>query len=231
MEQNIQPSFIPKKPLTQAAAKQKQHVSLFSLITTIIFITTLILCGVVYGMEYFLNKNIETKKVELKTEIAKFEPALVNELSRLDARLNSAQELIDNHLSVQTLFNVIEANTLKGIRFTNFSFAYDPTGRPIITMGGEAQSFIAIALQEDQFDPIRHPENAKYIKNVVINNPNLDKDGKITFVFTAFVDPISLSYPMIKKEQGVSLSSTPTSAGTSTATTSTQRATSTSSTR
>lgn len=215
MESNVQPSFIPKKPVTQAGVKTQRNTSLFSLIATVIFITVLVLAGIVYGVEYFLNKTIEKKKVTLQTELNKFEPALVKELSRLDTRLVIANDILANHVSFTGLFKALNNVTLKTVRFTSFTLLADGQ-KNTLTMKGEAQSFTAAALQSDEFNK---QENAKIFKGAVLDNPNLDGKGNVTFNVSSGIDPKQVSYSTVYMPQGgVTLSSTPVTATISTTT-------------
>jgi hypothetical protein len=230
MDTNIQPSFIPKKPISQQPAKQGHHTSLFSLIATIVFITTLLLSGGVFGFEWYVNKSIEEKKQTLQDELNKFQNALVAELSRLDARFSTANDLLQKHLSLSEFFNVLGKATLTNVRFASFSFNNAESAKPLISLDGQTLNFTAVALQQQE---LAKPEYAKFIKDVVIANPNLDEKGNVSFSFNGMLDPQQLSYRNVIKLQGVTIASTTTRtvATTTPATATTTRATSTNTTR
>jgi hypothetical protein len=222
---NVQPSFIPKRPVTQPVGKPKRNVSFFSLIATVIFITSLVIWGAVFGYKYYLDSDLTSKQASLQAELDKFQSSLVADLSRLDTRISTANDLLTNHISVSTLLSVINNFTLRNIRFSGFTYSAQDPKAPSISMGGQADSFISIALQGDE---LTKPDYTKYIKNPILGNPNLDKDGHITFSFNSTIDPQALSYSLLMKPQGVTLSSTtPQVASSTTATSTTKTATST----
>jgi hypothetical protein len=205
MENNVQPSFIPKKPISQIGAKPKRtHASLFSIIATVIFVTVVVVAVGMFGYKTYEDNLLTKKQADLKTALETFQPSLVADLSRLDARLNAANDLINQHLSVASFFTALGNVTLKTVRFTNFAFSSVPGVKPTVTMTGQAQSFTAVALQALEF---LKPENTKYINSVVISNPNLNVDGSVGFALSAVIEPNFLTYPQVQKLQGLTVSS------------------------
>jgi hypothetical protein len=229
MDSNVQPSFIPKKVLSQQAQKPKHHMSLFSLIGTIIFITVIILAGLVVGAEYVINNNIEQKQAALQLELDKFQGKLVSDLFVLDTRLIVSNALLKKHFSLSEFLSFLGKNTLKSIGFSSFNFNSDGSDKgPIVALNGHTSSFASLALQQRQFN---NPANVAFIKDVQITNPNLDQNGQVTFTVTANLDPDKFSYATLIKDKGVTGSSTQATASSTATTTgktaSTTKATST----
>lgn len=206
MDNNVQPSFIPKKPLSQQSQSPRSHVSLISLISTIVFITVLLLAGIVYGAEFVVSKNIEEKKETLQAELNKFQGALVNELSRLDGRFGTAQSLLDKHLSVAQIFDVLGDATLKNVRFTGFTFSNE-NQHPVIALDGQTANFTNVALQQQELTDTKKIASS-YFKDVVVTNPNLDSKGNVAFTFSASLDLQKFAYANVIKSQGVTVAST-----------------------
>jgi hypothetical protein len=216
MDSNVQPSFIPKKPLTQPTGPRPHHsVSFFSIIATVVFFTSILIAGGVFGYKYFLNKQLTEKKADLKTSLKSFEPMLINDLGRLDARLLAAKELMDNHFAMTGFFDVLEQATLRNVRFMNFAFTTTAEASTV-NMTGEAASFVAVALQADEF---QKQDIRKYINNVVITNPNLASNGNVSFSLTGTIELKNLSYGKLMKTSGVSLTSSTTPASLTASTT------------
>jgi hypothetical protein len=228
MESNVQPSFIPKKPLTPPSQKSVHHVSLFSLITTVIFVTVLVICGAVFGLKKYQEGQLAQKQNDLKAQLDTFEPSLVADLSRLDNRLTNAQQLLNQHLSISAVFSALGNATLKNVRFSSFALSNGVGQRPTINMNGQAQNFTAVAQQVIEF---QKADNLKYIKDVSIVNPNLDAKGDVSFTFSASVDPKFLSYGLVQKNQGINISSSTPIVQTTTTSTSTSTASTTKSTK
>jgi hypothetical protein len=207
MDTNVQPSFIPKKPLgQQTAVKPQRTISFFSLIANVIFITSVVLAIGIFGYEKYLQSQLLEKKADLEAKIEEFDRALVAELSRLDSRLTSAQTLLNNHVALSAFFDIVDDLTLETVRFTSFSYSAKGSGDVLsIIMGGQAKNFASVALQQAE---VLKSENEKYFTNPVFSDLNLDKDGNVTFKFTSFIKKPSFSYSALMKEDGVSVTAT-----------------------
>jgi hypothetical protein len=195
MDQKTHTSFIPKKSLATASRDKSRSISgtkstigIVFLITLIIFISVIALAIGVFLYQQFLLQNIEKKRESLDRARAAFEPSLIEEMGRLDVRMKSAREILDNHKALTAFFDLLETNTLASLQFENLSYRVDPANKVSITMGGIASSFSSVALQSDIFG-----EN-KFIQEPIFSNLNLDSKGDVIFDFSAFVDPRLLSY-------------------------------------
>lgn len=191
MEGNFQQtSFIPKKPLIDNVPKPTRHGSFFSLVSIVIFLTVLALGAGLFAYKIFLNRSIDTTKTNLKAEIAKFDPSLMSELTRLDLRIESVRQLLDQHISLSAFLNFLSTATLKNVRFSSFSYVAGASG-PAVVMTGQAKGFEAVALQSAEF---AKPENARYIRNPMISSPSLDSEGNVSFSFKANINQNAFLY-------------------------------------
>ncbi|MDQ3076956.1 MAG: hypothetical protein M3Q63_02825 [bacterium] len=191
MDPKFQTTFIPKKPLIQTTNNRPPHtINFFTLISLIIFITTVILAVGVWGYQKYLTKNITTLETTLNTELEKFEPSLVADLGRLDTRLKSAKSLLNQHIALSSLFDFLSKVTLPTVRFSSFRYAIN--GQKItLTMSGQARSFSSVALQASE---LQQEKNLNYIQNPLFSNLNLDEAGNVNFDFTGTVDSSKILY-------------------------------------
>lgn len=183
-------SFIPKKP-QGTAVKHKSSggvINIFFLGALIIFLGALVVTAGVFLYERFVEQSIEEKSTQLEKARDAFEPALIEEFSKLEIRIQSAQEILDSHLALSFFFELLESTTLKSVQFKDFINITSPDGRISITMRGTARSFSSVALQSDVFgkDP--------FIRSPLFSNLNLDDLGNVIFDFSATLDPALLSY-------------------------------------
>lgn len=204
MDPKIQTSFIPKKSLATVAKSQSANtsgteggISIVFLIALIIFISVLALAIGVFLYQQFLFQDIENKKVSLDRARSAFEPTLIEEMSRLDFRMKSASEILNNHKALSEFFSLLENTTLVSIQFKDFNYNIDESERISISMNGVASNFNSVALQSDIFG------DNKFIQEPIFSNLNLDKKGDIVFDFTAFIDPKLLSYKDTKVSSNV----------------------------
>jgi hypothetical protein len=190
MDPKFQSSFIPKASLNQAGKPQKKKrgsVGVFSIIATILFLTSLALSGGVYLYVKLTESGIERKAALLEEERRNFNPELISELSRLNKKIIAAGELAEQHIAPSAIFEALEETTLRSIRFTEMDFKYG-TDRHTITMRGEARNFASIALQSDLFGKHRA------INEPIFSNLNLTENGNVSFVFSAVINRNSILY-------------------------------------
>ncbi|MDP6387841.1 MAG: hypothetical protein QGG63_00990 [Candidatus Pacebacteria bacterium] len=192
VEQKTHTSFIPKKSLTVASRQSKgSSIGIFFLLTLIIFVGVIALAIGVFLYQQFLLKNIEQKNASLERARAAFEPALISEISRLDTRMRSAQDILSNHKAISAFFDLLEASTLESVSFENLDYRIDEGGKTSISMRGRALNFSSVALQSDIFG------KTKFIQEPIFSDLNLDKKGNVIFNFSAFIDSRLISYESI----------------------------------
>lgn len=192
MEQNIPTSFIPKKSLATSSAKnslgKQRSISIVFLFSLIVFIGVIIIAVSLFLWNQFLLQNIGKKKESLERAYSAFEPSLIQEMGRLDIRINSANEILSNHKAVSSFFNLLESLTITSMQFENLNYQTSDSGEIKITMKGKAPSFGTIALQSDIFG-----EN-KFIQDPIFSNLNLNNKGNVEFDFSALLDPRLVLY-------------------------------------
>ncbi|MDO8481808.1 MAG: hypothetical protein Q7S75_01855 [bacterium] len=191
MESGIHSSFIPHDTADQGGRERYgDFMYLVMLITGVLFVASIVLGVGVFLYQQFLDTSSKSKLAQLERAKAEFEPALIKELTRLDDRMNVADEILSNHNAVSVFFHVLEQITLTDVSFTSLDFeAADPKNINI-KMAGVAGSLNAVALQADIFS-----------KNGVIASPifsNIDRqlDG-IHFGLTARINPSLIRYSQL----------------------------------
>ncbi len=198
METKYQTSFIPKKPVSISEQSQSGGMSLFLLVSMIIFLISLGLAGYI-----FLEKNLLIKKIT--ANIATIEQnkggltsdsVTIESLVELNSRINVAKDLLDRHVAISPIFDFLQQATLKSVRFRNFSFSSlgkDASGvsRVSAQMSGIATSWETVASQADEFGK---PDWKRIITEPKISNLSLNADGSVSFLFTTYVSPSFLLY-------------------------------------
>ncbi|HEY0907930.1 MAG TPA: hypothetical protein VGE35_01130 [Candidatus Paceibacterota bacterium] len=188
MDPRFQTSFIPKKPIVAQPGRAPSSVNLFSLLATIVFIVALALSGGVYFYKELTQKQIDANKVSLEKAKGAFEPETINQIVRLDTRLENGKKILGNHIAVTPFFDFLSSITLKTVRFKTFEFNYLAKDKIQVFMTGQARDYASVALQSDLFDA------QKYLKNTLVSDMSLDSAGTISFKVDTIVDPSLLSY-------------------------------------
>lgn len=158
------------------------------LISVLIFVASLLAAGGAFAYGAYLDKAIASKKESLKTAEGAFDIRSIQDLERLDVRLDEAEHLIQNHIAPSGLFTFLSSATLERVQFTSLSLEISSDGAGHITMAGVADSFSSLALQSDQFSV------AKVLRNVIFSGIATDSTGRVIFSVSADVDHSLLSY-------------------------------------
>lgn len=187
MDPQVRTSFIPKKPLTSGGTT-RQGLGIISLISLIIFIAALLAAGGVFLYGRLLAQSIASKSTSLERARAAFEPAIIQELIRLDSRLDSGERVLQSHVAPSLIFSLLEEATLQSVRWKSIDYSLEEGNKATIVLDGEARSFSDVALQSDELGRVRA------LRDVFFDNINLDQAGRAVFTMRASVDLSFLLY-------------------------------------
>jgi hypothetical protein len=190
MAEQFQTSFIPKKTFDVGPAPKATGSSvsaILSFVAVIALVLSIVSAAGVFLYERFLITSIKNKEETLERAKSAFEPELIRELSRIDAKFMIGERLLDEHTAPSGLLNLLEDVTLETVRFTTFSYLSDPEGLHL-SMQGEARSFASVALQSDEFGRNRS------LRDTAFSGLTLDERGNVQFTVSAIVDPALVSY-------------------------------------
>lgn len=187
MDPRFQSSFIPKKPID---LNQRQHkpINLLSLIVTIVLIAVLAAAGGVFLYQNYLNGRIADDQKSLNLTQGQFDTTTINQLIRLDSRINVAKELLSGHIEFSNIFTLLEQDTIQTVRFSSFNLSSGDQGVLNLTMNGEALSFSDVAVQTAVF------EKSSYIKNLQVGGLSVEPSGAVTFTMNMTIVPSLVKY-------------------------------------
>ena len=205
METKFQSSFIPKGPAVSTGVpvgnipSRTGDKSLFSFIASVIFTISLILALGVFGYKFYLRYSIGQMEGDLESVYTSLDPDALREIIRLDQRITSTKNLISSHMVVSPIFEFLQNNTPRTVRFTEFRFDSGEQGNEV-SMRGEALGYADIALVSDVF------KNSGHFRNTVFSDFNLADSGTVAFSVKANVNPNALSYEgRVRAEEVVSV--------------------------
>lgn len=191
MESGIQSTFIPKDAGKVSAAPRLERSGglpdLLLLIAIVLFVASCALAGGVFLYKQYLSTSVASKVAQLKTAQEAFDPALIQEITRLDDRMRIADQVLGRHLAPTAIFLALQQATLSTIAFTSLSIEAADPAQMKIEMQGVAQSVNSIALEADILS-----------RNGVITNPifsgiTRQQDG-VHFSLTALINPAAINY-------------------------------------
>lgn len=169
-------SLMPKKTFGGGVNPSlSAGVGVFFRISFVLFLASAVLVGALYGVKsYILNSLTEEKSLLKKIEI-EFEPTLIAELERVGNSIRAAKAILQAHARTSKIFDMLEANTLTDVDFSNFAFS---TEKKSITMAGDAPSYTAVAAQASVFGA------SQDVASVAFSNLALKETGTVNFAIT-----------------------------------------------
>lgn len=196
---DTQSSFIPKQVLTVGGGSRRPPtVGLFTLISLLILLISVLFWGGSYAYAKFLQNEIERPCHEsaitntldcglnAKLERAKQElqQNIIDDLRIKEAKIRTAEGLIDNHLTALPVFDLIEAYTLKTISYDSLGY-----GDGEVTLSGEAKGYESIALQSDIF-----VKEVREFDSFLFSDLSPSETGRVRFKLTIKLRDGELSY-------------------------------------
>jgi hypothetical protein len=140
-----------------------------------------------FAYQKILQGEISKDETNIASVSDSLQPDTVNQLVSVGNEINFANQLLNSHVLVNKIFDLLQNLTVQKISFTDFTYS-DTNGTPSIAMTGESQSYNALTEQYNIFD------GSGLIKNQSFSNFSLASDGNISFKFSADVDPSVISY-------------------------------------
>jgi hypothetical protein len=198
MEPQFQTSFIPKKSTDPGIRiiNAKEPISLFSILTTVIVIATIVASGVLFAYQQILKSQISQAEKDIVAAKQAFQPDTIKQLITASSQIDFTERLLNSHILINQIFNLLQNLTVKKIAFTDFTYI-NKNGSPSVVMDGESQSYNALVEQYSIFN------QSGLILNPEFSDFALSTDGNITFKLSANVDPSVILYQKVV-QSGVS---------------------------
>ena len=196
-------SFIPKRPLDASMIERPKSSRSFGLLNVIAFFI-LLASLIFYGGSWFYKKvltdeinrpcepaagNSQVQRcgliASLERERQNLDQDTILLFQRLDHKFKIASDILDSHLDLLPVFQLLEELTLPSIYYNSFSFNADKG----ITMEGKAISYEDIAVQTQIFSA-----DKGRIQSFIFSDLDTDKDGVVIFKLTMILEPAVISY-------------------------------------
>jgi hypothetical protein len=128
--------------------KKRRTIHVFGLISTFIFILSLLAAVGVFFYNNYLEKELTKAKEELGSVSSEDNRTKISEIRRHYEKQDAAKNLIENHIAPSKLFEEIENSTKKTVQFSSLEFSYDPGFEATLTLSGSTKDFSSVALQK-----------------------------------------------------------------------------------
>jgi hypothetical protein len=151
-------SFIPKAPVRGAVNKRRvRRVYVFTYLIYIVFTCSLLAAAGFWFVHYTADKKLADAQLRLTEERNKFNDSDVATVMQLNERMEEAEALIANHVSLVRALEAVEAVTVASVAMTGLQYTKEESAR---------LSFSLVA-RTDDFN------SARYQREVLSANPVL----------------------------------------------------------
>lgn len=178
----IPTSFVPR----QATPDQRRAVrgghNLFLVVALFVFGLAVIASVGTYAYDRYLTHVLQVKSEELANAQREVNEDQVEEFLRLRDRLTYGQGLLEDHVAVSQVFDVLETQTLATVRFSNLDLRVADDHTAQIDVEGTARNFNALAAQSNAFAA------EKGIRRAIFSGIVVNANGSVNFRLTADLD-------------------------------------------
>lgn len=188
MDPQVSTSFIPKKPLTGGERVRGSALGFIVLIAILIFIASGVAAGGVFFYGKILEGSLVSKKQSLEKAQNAYDPGVIEDLLRLEARINQSRVLLGKHVAPTSIFQFLSEQTLENVTFNDFSYILNEQGVASIALSGHAKDFSTVALQSDRFG------GSKMLRDVVFSGISIVEKGGVNFEVKANIDSTDFLY-------------------------------------
>ncbi len=194
MANQNQNSFIPKGSFSQSRSRMESSIGLINLIAFIVLGAVLLFSAGAFMYQYWLLNSLNRPcdsaggcglAEEFNREMQDLDVSAVTRLVNLDSKMRSARSVVNNHITLVPLLNLVEQNTLHSVRFSNFEFSRSGGD---LKMSGIARSYEDMALQSRIF------RSAPGVRQVSFSGFGGDDQGNIRFNVSLTIDESILKY-------------------------------------
>lgn len=141
-------SFIPQRP-TQGVVKKRgtRKIYILTYISFVLFFGTILATAGTFVFKTFEAAKLDEQKKLLAQEREKFNESDMESIRDLNRRIQNAEVLIGNHVSVASIFDALEQSTLQSITLVGFDYKRLNTGVPTVTVLGTTNAFNSVIFQ------------------------------------------------------------------------------------
>jgi hypothetical protein len=178
----IPTSFVPRQPAPDQRRALRGGHNLFLVVSLFVLGLAVLAAAGTYAYGRYLSHELQVKSEELATAQRGVNEDQVEEFVRLRDRLTHGRDLLDNHVALSQVFDVLEAQTLVSVRFSSLDLKIADDHTAQIEIDGTARNFNALAAQSNAF------ASEKGIRRAIFSGIVVNPNNTVNFKLTADLD-------------------------------------------
>lgn len=161
---------------------------LFFVSAVILAISAAVFAGLFIWKKIYLEKNLSELKLINTSLSAQISEKKESPFLSASMRAETVESLLNDHLYLSKLYQIIESLTLKNIDYVNFSSKMNKKNNTVdVELSGEAEDFNSAARQIVSF------RQSKHVDTLSFSDFKVNKKGKVEFILR-----LSFKLPAIK---------------------------------
>lgn len=145
-------SFIPQRPTNgKTAPRRTRKIYVLAYLSYVLFFGSLLATAGVFFFNLSLDAQLGKQQQALNAERDLFNQGDIESIRDLEKRIGIAEERLNNHVSVLSIFEALEASAVQSIYFTSFSYQRQDDEFPLVTFTGDSSQFNNILFQREIF--------------------------------------------------------------------------------
>lgn len=178
----IPTSFVPRQPTPEQKRSLRGGHNMFLVVSLFVLGLAVLAAGGTYAYGRYLEHSLQVKGEELAAAQRGVNQEQVEEFVRLRDRLTFGQDLLNNHVALSQVFDVLEKQTLVSVRFTSLDLVVADDQTAQIEITGIARNFNALAAQSNAF------ASEKGIRRAIFSGIVVNANNTVSFRLTADLD-------------------------------------------
>ncbi|RJQ34134.1 hypothetical protein C4568_03285 [Candidatus Parcubacteria bacterium] len=189
MEPAGQPSFIPHDAGTPSARRTSEGGlwDLLMMIGIVALAVSVALAAGVFLYQQYLKANINRSLERLAEARRQFDPSLVDQLTRLDNRMDAGDELLHAHIAPSSVFTVLDQITAQTVAYDSLDVKVVDPRNITLAIEGVARSVNSVAFQADLLS------KSGVITNPIFSDLVREEDG-VHFSLAALIDASKINF-------------------------------------
>lgn len=183
-------SFIPQRPIRGAQPRGVRKIYVLTYVSYIVFFAAIIAAGATALYNFSLEKQLASLQSQLAAERDQFKESDMVSVKELERRIGLAQERLNKHLSVVSIFDALEQSAAQPIRYLGFTFDRPNDEAPTLTLVGQSANFNNILFQRQvmEANPILAGATFSPVELKAGESPEGGIEEVINFTLTKSVD-------------------------------------------
>ncbi len=184
-----QTTFIPRKPVSDAATVRAAGGNMFITFGSLVLAVAVLATGALFAYQnFYLANTLKNDQNNLAAASGHFDATFLQKMATLSNQLSAARAVLGQHTALSGFFDFLAANTVVSVRFNKFSYV-SANNALTVTLNGQAANFAALDAQVAQFN-----QSTSILQNANFGSIAVTKTGNVTFTLTGTIPAASVSY-------------------------------------